>query len=272
MKFIYFLLFLPHSVFGQHVSVSSKPIIMVNYETKYKANKSSNHRVKFISSLFITENTSIFMDEMMDSSLKINVMDITPLEKAKQKELVPKRGYSFKSIIVKEIEKGELTQVSEYKSNIFFSYNEVMMDENKWSVFSDTATIAGLLSYKAETSYGGRKWIAWFSPEIPISDGPYKFSGLPGLIVKLESSDGEYEFSLNEIKKLDSSFDITELPQSKTVTKQKYKDMVQSLIDNPLDMFSGKVNVTFEGKELSEEELKNMLRKDMLNKNHIELD
>lgn len=35
------------------------------------------------------------------------------------------------------------------------------------------------MTQKATCDFAGRKWIAWFTTEIPIQDGPYKFYGLP---------------------------------------------------------------------------------------------
>jgi GLPGLI family protein len=46
---------------------------------------------------------------------------------------------------------------------------------------------------KATTEFGGRKWTAWFCEEIPLSDGPYKFKGLPGLIVKISDADNSHD-------------------------------------------------------------------------------
>src|SRR5690606_23297125 len=49
----------------------------------------------------------------------------------------------------------------------------------KWRILPDTMSIGAVLCQRAETTFGNRKWIAWFAPDIPISDGPYKFGGLP---------------------------------------------------------------------------------------------
>lgn len=63
-----------------------------------------------------------------------------------------------------------------------------------WKILPDTMHVAGYLCQKAECDYSGRHWIAWFSPDIPLNYGPYKFSGLPGLIMKIEDSSRHYCF------------------------------------------------------------------------------
>lgn len=70
---------------------------------------------------------------------------------------------------------------------------------DNWTLSSDTMTINQFLCQKAEIDFGGRHWTAWFAPEIPISDGPYKFSKLPGLILKLEDSSKTWLFEFQSM-------------------------------------------------------------------------
>ena len=51
------------------------------------------------------------------------------------------------------------------------------------------------------TNFGGRKWIAWFTQDIPISKVPINLEGLPGLILKIEDDKHNfiYTFSRNKI-------------------------------------------------------------------------
>lgn len=65
----------------------------------------------------------------------------------------------------------------------------------------DSTILGNIHCIMARTTYAGRDYIAWFAPEIPINDGPYKFSGLPGLIVKLYDTQREHVFSLNGMVK-----------------------------------------------------------------------
>ena len=57
------------------------------------------------------------------------------------------------------------------------SYNQ------EWKIDTVSKFIGGLKCIKAETIFKNRKYIVFFAPEIPITNGPWIFSGLPGLIL-----------------------------------------------------------------------------------------
>lgn len=65
-----------------------------------------------------------------------------------------------------------------------------------WKLEDETKTISGYPCRKATLAYKGRKWTAWYTTEIPLFFGPYKFGGLPGLIVKISDEAGDYDFEL----------------------------------------------------------------------------
>ncbi|WP_333850765.1 GLPGLI family protein [Epilithonimonas sp.] len=77
-----------------------------------------------------------------------------------------------------------------------------------WDISQQTSDFNGYKVQKATVKFGGRMWTAWFAPEIKISDGPYKLSGLPGLILKLEDDKGDYKF--NFVKKISIQNTFTE--------------------------------------------------------------
>ena len=43
--------------------------------------------------------------------------------------------------------------------------------------------------------------MAWFAPDLPYSDGPYKFNGLPGLIVKISDTRNQFIFEMKSVNK-----------------------------------------------------------------------
>ena len=55
-------------------------------------------------------------------------------------------------------------------------------------------TILGYECLKATTTFAGRTYTAWFTTEIPLPYGPYKFGGLPGLILKIQDADKQFSW------------------------------------------------------------------------------
>lgn len=89
----------------------------------------------------------------------------------------------------------------------------------KWEVINVIEKQNGYSAQKAVTEFGGRTWTAWFTKEIPFSDGPYKFSGLPGLIVKLEDDKGDYKFDLVKKINIKNAFEEQIQPDAKQSTR-----------------------------------------------------
>ena len=71
-----------------------------------------------------------------------------------------------------------------------------------WKILPEKQKIGDFQTQKAETEMFGRKWTAWFTDEIPIQEGPYKFHGLPGLILKISDETKSHSYILNGIKNL----------------------------------------------------------------------
>ena len=69
-----------------------------------------------------------------------------------------------------------------------------------WQIGEETEEIMEYTCRKATCHHSGRDYTAWYAEDIALSDGPYIFRGLPGLIVAIASDDGEYAFKLNGIQ------------------------------------------------------------------------
>ncbi len=72
--------------------------------------------------------------------------------------------------------------------------------EMRWQIGDSTKTILGYECIAAETDFHGRHWNVWFTPEIPIQDGPWKFCGLPGLILEAADATGQHSFIADGIE------------------------------------------------------------------------
>ncbi|GEN75717.1 hypothetical protein CHA01nite_14570 [Chryseobacterium hagamense] len=89
----------------------------------------------------------------------------------------------------------------------------------QWEITQEAEKQNGHQAQKATVHFGGRTWTAWFTKEIAVSDGPYKFSGLPGLIVRLEDDRGDYKFDLVKKIILKNSFEEPVYSDAKQSTK-----------------------------------------------------
>lgn len=92
-------------------------------------------------------------------------------------------------------------QYPDFKTHLFtrISNDSYKIEEDKkpeWKILPDKQKIGEYNAQKATTKYGGREWTAWFSTDLPFQDGPYKFYGLPGLIVKIEDKTGSHSLTL----------------------------------------------------------------------------
>ncbi|WP_294238024.1 GLPGLI family protein [uncultured Chryseobacterium sp.] len=99
----------------------------------------------------------------------------------------------------------------------------------KWEITNETEKQNGYQAQKAQANFGGRIWTAWFTKDIAVSDGPYKFSGLPGLIVKLEDDKGDYKFDLVKKVILNNAFEEPVHSDAKQSTKADFHSDKASL-------------------------------------------
>ena len=85
-----------------------------------------------------------------------------------------------------------------------YGYYSEPFSELEWSIVEDsTKTVLGYECMKATAGYHGREWSVWFAPEIPVQDGPWKFCGLPGLILEAAEPSGQHHFIATGIETSD---------------------------------------------------------------------
>lgn len=141
------------------------------------------------------------------------------------------------------IEKDLTNQTLIYKSRIGrdnYSYSETPVFA--WKILAETVKIGDYQTQKAEASFGGRTWYAWFTQEIPLQDGPYKFGGLPGLIVKIQDEKGDYSFDLMQTKKIAEIYQPLNRGQVITLSKSKYTEMEKKMQKDPGSFFAAQRN------------------------------
>lgn len=93
------------------------------------------------------------------------------------------------------------TNAMYFKDMIAFNFFLVKDSLNlfTWEIYSDTKEILGYTCQLAKTNFRGRVYNAWFTPKFPAG-GPWKFDGLPGMILFIQSEDKYISFEVLSIK------------------------------------------------------------------------
>lgn len=86
----------------------------------------------------------------------------------------------------------------------------------QWEITSDTLTVLGYLCQKATANFRGRNYEAWFAPEIPVNDGPWKLYGLPGLILKATDTENLFSFEIIGLEQLQTPVNI-DMPEEEYI-------------------------------------------------------
>lgn len=130
-----------------------------------------------------------------------------------------------------------------FQSNVVCEYEETP-PETEWRISSDTARILGYACRRAEGKFRGREWSVWFTPEIPVQTGPWKLTGLPGLILEASDATGEFLFQCISIEQKREPILLYHWAVEKT-TRKKWMKYERMAYRDPHTQFSRGGTVQF---------------------------
>ena len=224
------------------------------YELTYKSYiKDSIVTKKTLTILDITKQKSIYRDYLSVSQDSL----ITELSEKYKKsgnnvdmqKLIKTPNFTHK--IIKEYPIKKVTYSDKVLQDNFI-YEEA--PNFQWKILKEKKTIGEYKAQKATAKYGGKNWIAWFSNDIPFLDGPYKFYGLPGLIVQIEDEEDNISWTLAGNKtvknyKEKSLLDGGNNIKSIMVSKEKFKEIDTDYRNNPM----GRIKATVPAEKLTQQ-------------------
>lgn len=120
------------------------------------------------------------------------------------------------------------------------------LGDMQWKIIADsTTTILGYECIMATTDFHGRHWTAWFAPEIPLQDGPWKLCGLPGLILQADAAGNQYGFTATGIRQtLNPDFKVYGSELYEKTDRKKFWKSHRNFMDNPLGTLTAQLGVT----------------------------
>ena len=107
----------------------------------------------------------------------------------------------------------------------------------KWSLTEGATSILNEKCFAAKTFFRGRRFTAFYVNGNSIPEGPEKFGGLPGLILKVESDDGFIRFVATKIiKNYTGKVDIPKIINYKFITWGDYAKKIIDVVQNMMKL------------------------------------
>lgn len=172
------------------IQLSAQNVLQVNYA--YKNGHYTNDEI-----LYIKNNEAIYVKP--------------PINIKRETEIVENEGNNFE-IKGGDIKTKNILYFLDNSKNSSLAYTisndheqYLVSDDNlamEWKIGSDFKQIGDYKCRSATLSFRGRDYTAYFMDEIPVSYGPFKFMGLPGLIMELttERPDSYHTWIVTRIK------------------------------------------------------------------------
>ncbi len=181
MKHIILILFFPAICFSQN-----------SYNFEYDVNLNSLKRKGYLN---ISKDSTSFYYEVSEKSASKNkktendgnyeIQVVLGSNKTKERYQI----YSRKT--------DTLLNIDYLNDDIIYYYDK--LPEQNWQITTETKKISKYLCYKATLNFRGRSYTAWFTTDINVRFGPWKFTNTPGLIMQIYDESNSFFWSVNKI-------------------------------------------------------------------------
>ena len=211
MKKTFSLLFLLSSITVFSQQVLDNAYLKCQYEYTWKNDTLSGKTKDDLLILQIGENTSKCFSHYSFQVDSINSLPNGRRISGKMLDNAIKSGEFFKgnylhkrmkANIYKNYPQGKMTITDGLSLQDFIYEDELKVQQ--WEIRDSTKTILKYECQMAVCNFRGRQWTAWFAHDIPISDGPWKFGGLPGLIMEVFDKNSQYYFTIIGLQKVEN--------------------------------------------------------------------
>ena len=159
-------------------------------------------------------------------------------------ETISQHAKQYKSVwseqTFKGYPEGHMTTLDEIAGDISRLCCEEKEEKPEWKLTADTLTLLGYRCTRATTQFKGRQWTAWFTPDIPVSEGPWKLCGLPGMILIAEDAEGHYRFAANGIEQCRNTAPIIFGGKDyESVNRKQYNKVHERFFADPMGFITG---------------------------------
>lgn len=144
-----------------------------------------------------------------------------------------------------------------------YYYAKETIPIQKWTTNNNKKSIGNILCLSATCTFRGRDYTAWYAPSIPSNNGPWKFNGLPGLILEIYDATKEVYFkvtkinipSVSNVKLINSDLSIINIKEHLARRKQNLSELATKMQARSEGGFTMSVETKITGIELNYDDL-----------------
>lgn len=229
MKQNYLVLFLliPLQVFAQKTNNNYECIYEYTVKTANAETETFTTILQFdaIHAKFV-DYAAFQLDSLMQTG------QATEEQVKKAEERMVKTAYYFDQTTFVNVADKSISVYSVIPPSLYF-YQEGV-NGISWQLTEEIDTICGYLCNKAVGEYGGRTWNVWFSSEIPSQFGPWKFGGLPGLIMYACDTEKIHRFKAITFRQGTTPITAPKISNSITTSREKFIKAKNHFEENPI--------------------------------------
>ncbi len=248
-------------LFSQEMENSN---IKCNYLTAFLIDTTDvNTRKEELTGLWIGKNTSIFKS---DQKAKYDSLTRESTKKSMLNPIGGKIVLDFSNIprayFNPEVYKvGNSVKIFD---KILGTYYEYESDQNiNWTLIDETKTISTYQCRKAVGKYRNKHITAWYTEEVPISEGPYAFKGLPGLVVEAYDDKDFFHFTLVRLKNLSEL--IAPIRNTISTDYQRFSKKRSDFQNDPIGPY-----VMQTGRQVSKDQVERITKLHKSKNNHLD--
>ncbi len=197
-------------------------LLRVNYDVAFCVDTVKGTEVRERTTLEIGRNVSKYYNFdyfKADSLMKYNITQ-PPFCFNHLTDNIPFQG-SFLDMFFMNYPEGKVTCTGRVMTQDFLYGEDI--PEIEWTLGDSAKTILGYRCHTATCSFRGRDYTVWYTTDIPARYGPWKFSGLPGLVLEACDSDSLFTFKACKIYRTTGSIDMPKYTFLKAKKEQYMK-------------------------------------------------
>lgn len=115
----------------------------------------------------------------------------------------------------------------------------------RWELLPRTDSVCGYGCHTAMAEFRGRRWTVWYAPDIPVAYGPWKFAGLPGLVLQAEDAAGEFRWTCERIGTTAAPIVWYDTEESKELTRKQILRYFRNFYAAPFAQMRGSYTGNF---------------------------